>query len=75
MWRQIAAGILSISIGIYDLWFIGRDRGLSSQLDELIILGGLGLIAGIPSFFIDNIKRSIKNDEDEPKRNRNAKEV
>lgn len=50
-WREPLAGILALGVGTYDAWFFGRDAGLTSSLDEILIVGGVVLIAGSKRLF------------------------
>ena len=50
-WREPIAGVAAIGIGGFDIWHFGRDAGLSSQVDELLIIGGIVLIAGSKRLF------------------------
>ena len=50
-WREPIAGIAALGIGVWDAWHYGRDAGLSSNVDELLILGGIILIAGSKKLF------------------------
>lgn len=50
-WREPIAGFCSIAIGSWDTWHYGRDAGLSSSVDELLIIGGIILIAGSRRLF------------------------
>jgi hypothetical protein len=50
-WREPVAGLASLSIGCFDAWFYGRDSGLTSSLDELLVVGGVVLIAGSKKLF------------------------
>lgn len=45
------AGVISVAIGTFDAWHFGRDIGLSGQVDELLIIGGIVLIAGSRRLF------------------------
>ena len=49
-WREPIAGLCSLAIGAWDTWHYGRDAGLSSSVDELLIIGGVVLIAGSRRF-------------------------
>jgi hypothetical protein len=51
-WREPLAGVLALGVGVYDSWFYGRDAGLSSSLDEILIIGGVVLIAGSRQLFL-----------------------
>jgi hypothetical protein len=51
---------------------IGKENGLSAPTDELLILIGLGLIAGLPTLFTKppaNISEENNNGKNERKRN------
>lgn len=50
-WREPMAGLLALGIGVYDSWFFGREAGLSSSLDEALVIGGIVLIAGSKRLF------------------------
>jgi hypothetical protein len=50
-WREPIAGLISVAIGTFDSWYFGRDLGLSSNIDELLIMGGIILIAGSRKLF------------------------
>lgn len=50
-WREPIAGFISLGIGVFDTWHFGRDSGLSSSLDEFLVVGGVVLIAGSPRLF------------------------
>ena len=50
-WREPVAGLISVGIGTFDAWHFGRDIGLSGQVDELLIIGGIVLIAGSRRLF------------------------
>ena len=50
-WREPLAGFLAIGIGAFDAWFYGKEGGLTSSLDEILILGGIVLIAGSRRLF------------------------
>lgn len=49
-WREPIAGILALGIGCFDTWKFGRDSGLTYSLDEILVIGGLVLIAGTKKF-------------------------
>lgn len=51
-WREPIAGVLSLGIGCYDTWKFGRDAGLTSSLDEILVVGGIVLIAGSRKLFM-----------------------
>lgn len=50
-WREPLAGIASLAIGCYDTWHFGRNDGLTSSLDEVLIISGIVLIAGSRRLF------------------------
>lgn len=50
-WREPVAGIASLIIGCYDTWHFGRNDGLTSSLDEVLIISGVVLIAGSRRLF------------------------
>lgn len=50
-WREPIAGFLSVGIGCFDTWRYGRDAGLTSSLDEILVIGGIVLIAGSRKLF------------------------
>ena len=50
-WREPISGLLGVIIALVDIWYFGKDKGLSAPLDELILLTGLALIAGIRNLF------------------------
>lgn len=50
-WREPLAGAAALAIGCYDTWVFGREAGLSSSLDEVLVIGGVVLIAGSRHLF------------------------
>lgn len=50
-WREPLAGLISVGIGSYDVWKFGRDGGFTSSLDEILILTGIALVAGVRNLF------------------------
>ena len=50
-WREPIAGLIAVAVGVFDTWYYGKDAGLSSKIDELLILGGIVLIAGSRKLF------------------------
>jgi hypothetical protein len=50
-WREPLAGFIAVGAGLYDVWFKGKDEGLTMSLDEILILGGVVLIAGSRRLF------------------------
>lgn len=57
IWREIIAGLLAVSVGVFDIWHFGRDAGLSNSIDELLVLTGIALIAGIKNLFSQQTKK------------------
>lgn len=50
--RQVLAGVIGIAIACFDRWhFPSPEVGFSSNIDELLLLVGLGLIAGATGIF------------------------
>ena len=50
-WREPIAGFVSVAVGVWDTWHYGRDAGLTASIDELLIIGGIVLIAGSRRLF------------------------
>ena len=50
-WREPVTGLIAVGIGVYDSWFYGHDQGLSSSLDEILVIGGIVLMAGSKRLF------------------------
>jgi hypothetical protein len=50
-WREPVTGLIAVGIGVYDSWYYGHDRGLSSSLDEILVIGGIVLMAGSRRLF------------------------
>lgn len=50
-WREPLAGLIAVGLGAYDVWTYGRDAGFSASLDEILILTGITLIAGVKNLF------------------------
>lgn len=50
-WREPLAGVIAVAIASYDTWVYGRDGGFSTSLDEILILTGIALIAGVRNLF------------------------
>ena len=50
-WREPIAGIVAVAVGAFDAWHYGRDLGLTVSVDELLIIGGIVLIAGSRRLF------------------------
>lgn len=49
-WREPIAGALALAIGCWDTWHYGKSDGLTSSIDEILVIGGLVLIAGTKKF-------------------------
>ena len=50
-WREPVSGLIAVGIGVYDAWKYGHDQGLSSSLDEILVIGGVVLMAGSRRLF------------------------
>lgn len=50
-WREPLSGLLALGIGTFDAWRFPRDEGLSISLDEILVIGGIVLIAGSRRLF------------------------
>jgi hypothetical protein len=50
-WREPVTGLIATGIGVFDSWFYGHEQGLSSSLDELLVIGGIVLMAGSKRLF------------------------
>ena len=50
-WREPLAGLLSFTVGVIDCWHFGKDAGITSSLDEIMIITGIVLIAGSRRLF------------------------
>jgi hypothetical protein len=50
-WREPMTGVIALGIGVYDSWIYGHEKGLSSSLDEILVLGGIVLMAGSRRLF------------------------
>ena len=50
-WREPLAGIIAIGVSCYDIWIMGKEKGLSGPLDELVLHTGIALIAGVRNLF------------------------
>lgn len=55
-WREPLAGALAIGIACWDTWHFGHNDGFNTSLDELLLLTGLALIAGIRNLFPSSTK-------------------
>jgi hypothetical protein len=68
-WRSFAAGIVAVGIGCYDVWKLGPNEGLTVEIDEILILVGIGLIAGMPNVFLKSLmgKKDVSQDSAERK--------
>lgn len=65
-WREPVAGLASIAVGTWDAWHFGRDAGLSANVDELLIIGGIILIAGSRKLFTGSNGAVPTADKDRP---------
>src|ERR1700739_3880838 len=50
-WGEPLSGFIAVTIGVYDSWHYGHDAGLSSSLDEILVIGGIVLMAGLEGVF------------------------
>lgn len=50
-WREPIAGFVAVGIASYDCWTFGRNDGFTTSLDEILILTGIALIAGVKNLF------------------------
>jgi hypothetical protein len=50
-WREPVAGFVSVGVAAYDCWHFGRNDGFSTSLDEILLLTGIALIAGVRNLF------------------------
>ena len=50
-WREPIAGVIALAAGLFDTWHYGREGGLSTNVDEILVLGGIVLIAGSRRLF------------------------
>ena len=50
-WREPLAGFVAVGLASFDVWRYGRDAGFTSSLDEILILSGIALIAGVRNLF------------------------
>lgn len=50
-WREPIAGMVAVGISAWDMWHFGPQAGFSSNLDEILLLSGITLIAGVRNLF------------------------
>jgi hypothetical protein len=50
-WREPIAGFIAVGLSVFDVWHYGRDAGFTSSLDEILLLTGITLIAGVRNLF------------------------
>jgi hypothetical protein len=50
-WREPLAGLVAVGIGVFDSWHFGREGGLTGSLDEILVVGGIVLLAGSRRLF------------------------
>lgn len=62
--------MVAVGIGCYDVWFLGPNAGLTVEIDEILILVGIGLIAAMPNVFLKAMLSSRGGDK-----NGNGKEA
>ena len=65
-WRSFVAGMVAVLIGTYDVWKLGPSEGLTVEIDEILILIGIGLIAGMPNVFLQTIMGKKDKDKKPP---------
>ena len=65
-WREPLAGGISVAIACFDVWWKGANAGFSNSLDEILLLTGIALIAGMKNLF-GNPAAQIKAKEEKPK--------
>lgn len=65
-WREPLAGVASLAIGCYDTWHFGRSDGLTSSLDEVLVISGIILIAGSRRLFGGITMQEPKNGNGKP---------
>ena len=53
-WREPIAGFIAVGLAVSDVWIYGRDAGFTSSLDEILVLTGITLIAGVRNLFGGN---------------------
>jgi hypothetical protein len=49
--REPLAGLIAVSVGAFDLWHLAGTVGLTASLDEILIIGGIVLLAGSKRLF------------------------
>lgn len=50
-WREPIAGFIAVGLAVWDVWHFGRDSGFTISLDEILLLTGIALIAGVRNLF------------------------
>ena len=50
-WRELLAGSIAVAIACFDVWWKGANAGFSNSLDEILLLTGVALIAGVRNLF------------------------
>ena len=50
-WREPLAGLVAVAIACVDIWEFGGNEGFSNSLDEILVLTGVALIAGVKNLF------------------------
>jgi hypothetical protein len=66
-WREPVAGGAAILVACVDEWFFAPTKGFSTSLDELLILVGVTLLAGVRNLFGTTIQPPSKPKEPEQK--------
>lgn len=59
-WRSFVGGLLAVGIGCYDVWFLGPNKGLSVEIDELLIFVGVGLMVSIPNILTQYLAGAVQ---------------
>jgi hypothetical protein len=62
-WREPIAGIIAAIIAVYDCWHFGAQGGFSNSLDEILLLTGITLIAGVRNLFGGHRRPPAKPDQ------------
>jgi hypothetical protein len=48
---KLLAGSTAVAIACFDVWWKGANAGFSNSLDEILLLTGVALIAGVRNLF------------------------
>jgi hypothetical protein len=66
-WREPLAGLVAFGTGVYDSWFYGKEGGLTSSVDEILVIGGVVLMAGSRRLFSAG-PGMLHKEEEKPKK-------